>query len=113
MAAIHLLSAGQLEPGFELIEQLGHELGLSVPRTSTTTILHLLRERTMLRLRGFRAPTRAVELRFEEKLRLELCSAAARVYSVHDMFLAGYFTMRREQRYTNAFSAPRPRAVRR
>src|SRR5690606_33398091 len=36
-AAIHLLSAGQLEAGFELIERLGHELGLSVPRSSTTT----------------------------------------------------------------------------
>ncbi|MFO7566679.1 MAG: AAA family ATPase [Enhygromyxa sp.] len=91
-AAIHLLAAGQLEAGFELVEQLGHELGLSVPRSSTTTILHLMRERTMLRLRGFRAPTRTVELRFEEKLRLELCSAAARVYTVHDMFLASYFT---------------------
>jgi serine/threonine protein kinase len=91
-AAIHLLSAGQLEAGFQLIEQLGAELGLAVPRSSTTTILHLIRERTMLRLRGFRAPTRTVELRFEEKLRLELCSAAARVYTVHDMFLASYFT---------------------
>lgn len=91
-AAIHLLSAGQLDTGFELIEKLGDELGLAVPRSSTTTILHLIRERTMLRLRGFRAPTRAVELRFEEKLRLELCSAAARVYTVHDMFLASYFT---------------------
>ncbi|HVH97802.1 MAG TPA: AAA family ATPase, partial [Enhygromyxa sp.] len=73
-AAIHLLAAGQLDAGFELIERLGHELGLAVPRSSTTTILHLIRERTMLRLRGFRAPTRTVELRFEEKLRLELCS---------------------------------------
>jgi eukaryotic-like serine/threonine-protein kinase len=91
-AAIHLLSAGQIDAGFELIEQLGHELGLAVPRSSTTTFLHLMRERTMLRLRGFRAPSRAVELRFEERLRLELCSAAARVYAVHDMFLAGYFT---------------------
>ena len=66
------------------IERLGAELGLAVPRSSTTTILHLIRERTMLRLRGFRAPTRTVELRFEEKLRLELCSAAARVYTVEE-----------------------------
>jgi eukaryotic-like serine/threonine-protein kinase len=90
-AAIHLLSAGQLEKGFELLSDLGQEIGLPVPRGSTTTMLHLLRERTLLRLTGFKARPRQIELGFEERLRLEICSAASRVYATHDPFLAGYF----------------------
>src|SRR5690606_14398840 len=29
---------------------------------------------------------------FEDRLRLEICSAASRVYTTHDVFLAGYFS---------------------
>jgi hypothetical protein len=91
-AAIHLLSAGQFDTGFELLAELGDAIGLPVPRGATTTMLHLLRERTLLRLTGFKPQRRRVELGFEERLRLEICSAAGRVYSMHDVFLAGYFT---------------------
>jgi serine/threonine protein kinase/tetratricopeptide (TPR) repeat protein len=91
-AAIHLLSAGQLDRGFELLSELGREINLPIPHGGTTTMLHLLRERTLLRLRGFKARPKQVELGFEERLRLEICSAASRVYATHDVYLAGYFT---------------------
>ncbi|PRP98122.1 serine/threonine-protein kinase [Enhygromyxa salina] len=91
-AAIHLLSAGQFDTGVDLLADLGRELSLPIPRGETTTMLHLLRERTLLRLRGFRPRAGEVELGFEERLRLEICSAASRVFLPHDMFLAGYFT---------------------
>jgi serine/threonine protein kinase len=98
-AAIHLLSAGQLDTGFELLSELGREIGLPVPRGGTTTMLHLLRERALLRLTNLRPArlreansAKPIELDFQARLRLEICSAASRVYTAHDVFLAGYFT---------------------
>ena len=38
-------------------------------------MLHLLRERTLLRLRGLKPRASDVELDFEERLRLDICSA--------------------------------------
>jgi eukaryotic-like serine/threonine-protein kinase len=93
-AADHLLAAGHIERGLEVLTGLLAQVGVTLPGTPRRALVSLLWHRTRLRARGLRESARAQHLTRDDRMRLEVLRIVAQRLSVVDNIRAADFTAR-------------------
>ena len=95
LASSQLLTSGHVDEGLALLRTILVPLGLRVPTSPQSALVALLRNRALLRLRGYRFRTRdESQVSAEDLTRIDTCWSAVAGLSVIDPILGACFQTR-------------------